>query len=88
MSDLAKFDEAVLAAISKAPGRATYVLRNMMTWPNDHWKVGFWPALETSAVLRACRRLQKRGLIEESPTAYAVMKCWRPTHPRQESGHG
>lgn len=78
MPDLPRFDAAVLDAIGIRPGAATYVLRNMMAWPNDHWKLGFWPSLETSRVLRACRRLQKRGLIEEAPSAYVVMKCWRP----------
>jgi hypothetical protein len=78
-----KFDEAVLKAISIRPGAATYVIRNMMSWPSDHWRVGFWYGLETSTVLRACRRLKKRGLIEEAPSSYAVMKCWRPSphHP-------
>lgn len=75
--ELPKFDAAVLKAIGIRPGAATYVLRNMMAWPNDHWQVGFWPSLETSRVLRACRRLQKRGLIEEASTSYVVMKCWR-----------
>ncbi len=75
--ELSQFDGAVLKAIKSRDSLATYVIRNMMAWPSDHWKVGFWPNLQTSTVLRACRRLQKRGLIEEATTSYAVMKCWR-----------
>jgi hypothetical protein len=77
MGDLSQFDQSVLKAIDRGNSPATYVIRNMMSWKSDHWGCGFWPDLATSKVLRACRRLQKRGLIEEAPTSYAVMKCWR-----------
>lgn len=77
LPELSQFDAAVLKAIKSQDSLPTYVIRNMMSWPSDHWEVGFWPNLQTSTVLRACRRLEKRGLIEEAPTNYAVMKCWR-----------
>ncbi|KAF0137369.1 MAG: hypothetical protein FD152_544 [Xanthobacteraceae bacterium] len=47
-----------------------------------------WRRPSTASVLRSCRRLQKRGLIEETRSSYAVMKTWRPAPPtQQETGH-
>ncbi|MGO4735953.1 hypothetical protein AB4099_05380 [Bosea sp. 2KB_26] len=78
MNQLTQLDHSVLKAITRSPGQATYVIRNMLSWKDDHWDCGFWPGLETSAVLRSCRRLQKCGLIAEASSSYAVMKCWEP----------
>jgi hypothetical protein len=45
-----------------------------------------WERPQTDRVLRACRRLQKRGLIVEGPSSYAVMKTWRLA-PTPETHH-
>ena len=77
----AAFDEAVLAAVRQRWPQQTCVVANWLRTDE-----GRRPA--TAKVLRACRRLQKRGLIEETRSSYAVMKTWRPSPtPPQETGH-
>lgn len=72
-----ELDRLLLAEIaSRAAGCATYVLRNCLDWPGKtHHRSG----ITTRDVLRACRRLERRGLVEEASTSYAVMKCWAIT---------
>lgn len=67
----------ILRVLSSRPSVVTYVLRNHLDWPDRPF--GDWSGLTTDRVLRGCRRLEKRGLIKEARSAYAVMKCWEIT---------
>ena len=80
-----RLDAMVVKAVATRESLATYVIRNMMSSPSDQWGLGFWRGLKTSEVLRACRRLEKRGLISEAPTSYVVMKSWRLAPPPKEA---
>lgn len=71
-----KLDTDVLRAATEWSGGATYVLRNRLDWPGKSWHR---KNLQTSDVLRSCRRLEAKGLIEREPTSYAVMLSWRTT---------
>lgn len=69
----ADLDNAVLAALTKRQDSMTYVIRNIAAERPG------WRDLTTSRVLTACRRLARAGLIEQVPSPYAVMLCWRLT---------
>lgn len=70
-SDL--LDNEVLLALSTRSTIPTYVIRNTLDWTG---KVFHRQGLQTSHVLRSCRRLEKRGLVEEGWSFYEVMKAW------------
>lgn len=73
----AMLDGEILKALSgRSDGAATYVLRNILDWPGEPFHRQW---LGTSHVLTACRRLERKGLAEEVPSIYAVMKKWRIT---------
>lgn len=77
-----QLDLDVLRMSAQTSTPPTYVLRNMLDWPGEGWhRVG----LETSDVLRACRRLEAQGLIEEARSFYAVMKAWSITPAGREA---
>ncbi len=65
-----ELDALVLAAVRERPGAATYVVRNMV---GKNCRRG----VKTPAVLRSLRRLERQGLVEQSPSSYVVMLCWR-----------
>lgn len=60
---------------------ATYVIRNILA-ARHYPEYGDWTGVKTARVLRGCRRLERRGLVEEekSRSAYfIVMKFWKLT---------
>lgn len=69
-------DPLVLEALVNRGRNATYVIRNHLDWPG---KPLHRRGLKTAQVLRACRRLQKQGLVHETSSSYLVMKCWALT---------
>lgn len=70
-------DREVLRALTERFGMMTYVIRNTLVMGHNRQK---WrPDLSTARVLRACRRLEARGHIEEVASVYAVQKCWAAT---------
>lgn len=69
-------DRLVLEALLTRSRNATYVIRNHLDWPG---KPLHRRGLKTAQVLRACRRLQHRGLLYETSSSYLVMKCWALT---------
>lgn len=69
----ADLDAAVLAALADRHDAMTYVIRNIAAERPG------WRDLTTARILSACRRLAKAGLIEQVPSIYAVMLCWRIT---------
>lgn len=75
-SERESLDRAVLVALLSRCDEATYVIRNILDWPGKpfHRK-----GLLTSDILRACRRLEKKALIAEGRSQYAIMKTWRIT---------
>ena len=67
-------DRAVLKACGENSPNATYVLRNRISRQSKRSK------LTTPQVLRACRRLEKLGLLQQyHGTGYAVMLVWELT---------
>lgn len=75
-------DKEILGSLARGGSKATYVIRNSLDWPD---KPLHNTGLTTSKVLRACRRLERLGYIEqEHRTSYLVMKVWKIT-PRGES---
>lgn len=69
-------DREILTALAGRCDVATYVIRNILDWPNRPLhRIG----LQTSHVLTACRRLERNKLIEKGRTRYAIMKVWRIT---------
>lgn len=74
--ELIRLDEEVLKHLSQGQG-ATYVIRNRVAWPGEYFHSR---NLATPQVLRSCRRLAKRRLVEEThETSYRVMKVWKIT---------
>ncbi|MCP4564022.1 MAG: hypothetical protein GY873_30320 [Bosea sp.] len=69
----ADLDAAVLAALADRHDAMTYVIRNIASERPG------WRDLTTARILTACRRLARADLIEEVPSIYAVMLCWRIT---------
>lgn len=68
------FDRTVLTAATEWSPNATYVLRNRISRQSGASK------LTTAQVLRACRRLEKAGLIHQyRNSGYAVMLVWEIT---------
>ncbi len=79
---LGQLDAVVLGVLRQRGWLQTYVIANWIGSSPG------WRRPSTASVLRSCRRLQKRGLIEETRSSYAVMKTWRPAPPtQQETGH-
>ena len=74
--DRERLDKSVLQAALDRGENATYVLRNNLDWPGKPWHRR---GVTTSMILRACRRLERAGLIEERPTPYITMLSWRIT---------
>lgn len=74
--DKEDLDRAVLAALVRRPPSMTYVICNCLTRDRSGRD---WRGLATKQVLAACRRLERRGHVEEAPTSYAIQKCWRIT---------
>lgn len=62
-------DEAILVAVRRYPGAATYVIRNMLSTGQPH--------LKTASVLRRLKGLELAGKVERAPSSYRVMICWR-----------
>lgn len=69
----ADLDAAVLAALAERYDAVTYVIRNIAAERPG------WRDLTTARILTACRRLARAGMIEQVPSIYAVMLCWRVT---------
>lgn len=79
-AERAAFDIEVLQAICDYNGHATYVYRNILGG-------------STPTILRACRRLEVAGLVEENRhSSYLVMKSWCITdlgrEALREASHG
>ncbi len=67
-------DRKVLKAATEWSPNATYVLRNRISRQERG------ETLSTTSVLRACRRLEKAGLLREfKNSGYAVMLVWEIT---------
>lgn len=75
-ADRDRLDLSVLESLSTRGQEPTYVIRNVLDWPGKPWHR---KGLMTSAVLRSCRRLERRGHVIEARTSYAVMKAWEIT---------
>ncbi len=69
---------AVLESLRERGSMATYVIRNTVAM-REGGGLAKWPDATTSAVLRACRRLERQGLVEQVSTSYRVMLSWRIT---------
>jgi len=69
---------AVLESLRERGSMATYVIRNTVAMREGE-KTAKWPGATTSTVLRACRRLERQGLVEQVSTSYRVMLSWRIT---------
>jgi len=77
LTALQEFDRAVLKVLRERRDEMTYVIRNRLS--ASRWISGLPQSIKTSAVLRACRRLQSLGYVEETPSNYMVQKCWKIT---------
>ncbi len=65
-------DDDILSCLHKVPRGspdATYVVKNRLR------ARGF--QIQTTAVLRALKRLEKAGKVVRVPTSYAIMLSWR-----------
>jgi len=69
-------DREILTALAGRCDEVTYVIRNVLDWPSRPLHRS---GIQTSHVLTACRRLERRGHAEEARSSYAVMKTWRIT---------
>ncbi|WP_376711094.1 hypothetical protein [Pseudochrobactrum lubricantis] len=73
LTERKKLDADVLANLDEWSHKATYVIRNGLIRNGRK-------TLSTAQVLRACRRLEVKGLIKQTDhTSYVVMKVWEIT---------
>ncbi|MFG1270572.1 hypothetical protein V5F40_21720 [Xanthobacter sp. DSM 14520] len=70
-------DKAILQVMCARPIAMTYSIRIFLCSPKA--KFGLWPDLKTAHVLTACRRLERKGLLERGETTYAIQKSWQIT---------
>lgn len=69
-------DLEVLRALSTRCAVMTYVIRNVVDWPGRPLHQA---GVDTPSVLRACRRLVKRGHVEAGRSPYLTQKAWQIT---------
>jgi hypothetical protein len=75
-AERSRLDLEVLRALAGRCDVATYVIRNVLDWPGQPF---YRTGLQTSQVLRSCRRLVRAGTVEEGRTRYLTQKAWRIT---------
>lgn len=75
-------EEEILQIMAKRGRMMTYVIANHLR--ADHPKYN--GKLETSAVLRCLKKMEKAGLVKRVSSVYRVQLCWLAPQPPNTSG--